>query len=109
MFVPTDVAASDPDDVAVVCLGGAGAGSQQKEAFISHDGGHTYEQLPDPPMGGDGADLVMPAPSTLLMGSSFAASWVYRIVQSDPTWTTSVSFSDGGIGLSDLAFVDPAH
>jgi len=108
-FVPTDVAASDPDDVAVACLGGAGAGSQQKEVFISHDGGHTYEGLPEPPMGGDGAELAMPAPSTLLVGSSSAASWVYRIVQSVPTWTMPVSFPDGGVGLGDLTFVDPAH
>jgi hypothetical protein len=106
---PASLAASDPEDVAVACLGGSAAGSESKELFISRDGGHTYQRPPDPPFGGDGAELAMPASTTVLLGATSGATEVYRLAPPDSLWTTPLSFSDGGAGLSDLAFVDPAH
>jgi hypothetical protein len=108
-FLPGALAASDPDDVAMVCLGGPGAGSQYKEAFISHDGGLSFQRLPDPAQVGLGAELAMPSPTTLLLGTSSANTEVIRMTAPDTGWSTDTGFADGGIGLSDLAFVDPAH
>jgi hypothetical protein len=108
-FLPYDLAASDPSDVAVACLGGAAAGSEDKQVYISHDGGDTYKRLPDPPAGGDGAELAMPSPNTLLLGAASAATWVYRVAPPDTSWATPLFLDGGGIALSDLAFVDPSH
>jgi len=108
-ILPAALAASDPADVAVACLGGGAAGSQVKEAYISHDGGHTYARLPDPPMEGDGAEVAMPAPTTVLLASSSGATLVYRQAPPDTSWTTPVDFGDGGVGVADLGFVDPSH
>ena len=108
-FMPGSLAASDPADVAVACLGGVGTGNQFKQAFVSHNGGHTYQRLPDPPTPGDGAQLAMPAPATLLLGAVSAATLVYRIVSPDSSWDMPVFLGGGGIALTDLAFVDPSH
>jgi len=108
-FVPASLAASDPSDVAVACLGGAGTGNQFKQAYVSHDGGHTYQKLTDPPTAGGGAELVMPSPTTILLGSSSAASMVYRVASANGSWTTPLIFGNDGVELSDLAFVDPSH
>jgi hypothetical protein len=106
---PASLAASDPADLTVACLGGVAAGSQLKEAFVSHDGGHVYLRLPDPPFVGDGAQLAMPTPTTVLLGATSGATFVNRISPPQTAWTTPVDFGDGGLGLTDLAFVDPSH
>ncbi len=104
------LAASDPEDVAVACLGVAGAGSQEKQMFVSHNGGTTFLPLPVPvPGGGIGAQLAMPSATTVLFGTGSAATSVYRVAGPDNSWAASFMFSDGGVGLSDLAFVDPSH
>ena len=108
-FEPADLAASDPSDVAVACVGPGGAGSEPKQAYISHDGGHTYERLPDPPAGGDGAALAMPTPTTVLLAASSGATEVYRIAPPDGAWTTPLVLGGGGVPVSDPAFVDPTH
>lgn len=107
-FSPSAIAASDPSDVTVVCLDGVGAGNQLKQAYVSHDGGHAYVRLPDPPSAGDGAQLAMPSAETVLLGASSGATLVYRSNQPGESWGTALEFP-GGIGLEDLAFVDPSH
>jgi hypothetical protein len=107
-YMPGALAASDPADLAMVCLGSPGAGSQFKQAFISHDGGRDFEVLPDPTQAGLGAGLAMPSPTTLLLGTSSAGTSVSRMAAPDAAWTNSIGFSDGGAGFSDLAFIDPS-
>jgi hypothetical protein len=108
-FTPTDLAASDPSDVAVACVGGVAAGSQMKQVYLSHDGGHSYAPLPDPPAGGDGTGLAMPAPTTVLLAASSGATEVYRIASPDLSWTTPLLLGGGGVPVTDPAFVDPDH
>jgi hypothetical protein len=106
---PAALAASDPSNLAVACTGGIAAGNVYKEAYLSHDGGHSYQRLPDPPTGGDGAQLAMPAPSTLLLASDSAAALVYRIAPPASSWTTAIWWASGGLPATDLGFVDPAY
>lgn len=109
-FFANSVAASDPSDVAVACVGEPSMNTQFKQAFVSRDGGRTYQRLPDPPWGGLGAEVVMPSPTTILLTSmSFGGSLVYRDASVNGTWATPVSFHNEDAGLSNLAFVDPAH
>jgi hypothetical protein len=108
-FAPADLAASDPADVAVACVGSVAAGSQMKQVYLSHDGGHSYERLPDPPAGGDGAALAMPAPTTVLLAAASGATEVYRIAPPDGSWTTPLFLGSGGVPVSDPAFIDPTH
>jgi len=108
-LVPGSLAASDPSDLAVACLGGVAAGSEMKQVLISHDGGQTFQTLPAPQMAGDGAKLAMPTPATLFLATASAATFVFRIAPPDSVWTTALFFADGGAGLSDVAFVDPSH
>ncbi len=108
-FTPASLASSDPSDLAVACLAGVAAGSQMKEVYLSHDGGRTYLKLPDPPAGGDGAALAMPAPTTVLLGAASGATLVYRLAPPGTSWSTPEFFGGGGMALGDLAFVDPTH
>jgi hypothetical protein len=104
---PVSMAASDPSDLAFLCSGGAAAGSSDKEVFISHDGGVSYQRVPDAPFGGDAVGLAMPSPTTVLVSALSGASEIYRLAPPDTTWTTPLSFGDGGAGLNEPAFVDP--
>ena len=104
---PLSMAASDPSDLAFLCSDGAAAGSSDKEVFISHDGGVSYERVPDAPFGGDAVGLAMPSPTTVLVSALSGASEIYRLAPPDTTWTTPLTFGDGGAGLHEPAFVDP--
>jgi len=106
---PAAVAASDPDDIVVLCLGGVATGNQVKQAWISHDGGRAFSRLPDPPLGGDGADPAMPAPGSLFVASSSSVTLLYGDEPTGSPWTTTMLLADGGAGLSDLGFIDPRH
>jgi len=108
-YLPAAVAASDPSDLSMVCQGLSGTGNEFKEAFISHDGGRVFARLPDPSMGGDSIQLAMPSPTTLLLSSSSAATSITRITAPDIAWDASLGFADQGLGIADLAFVDPSQ
>src|ERR1700722_1934099 len=104
---PLNMAASDPSDLAFLCSDGAAAGSSDKEVFISHDGGQSYQRVPDAPFGGDAVGLAMPSPTTVLVSALSGASEIYRLAPPDTTWTTPLILGDGGAGLNGPAFVDP--
>jgi hypothetical protein len=107
-FLIGSIAASDPTDLAVACAGEPAAGSEMKELFVSHDGGRSFERLPDPPFGGGEGTLAMPSPTTVLLSAESGASEVYRLGWPDATWTTPIVIGDGGYGLNGVAFVDPS-
>jgi hypothetical protein len=104
------MAASDPSDLAVVCLGAPSMQGEAEQIYLSHDGGHTYRRLPDAEVGFAG-ELSMPDPTTLLLtGELPSGTWAYRLSVPHDSWSKSIQFSDQGAGgLSDLAFVDSVH
>lgn len=101
------VAASGPAEVAVLCGGGVAGGSQAKLVYASGDGGASFRELAVPPFGGDNRSLAASAPTTLFVTVVSGASDVYRTTGGDTSWTTPVAFGDGGLGIADLAFVNP--
>jgi hypothetical protein len=108
-FTIAAIAASDPADLAVLCVGTPSMGGQAERAYLSHNGGYAFQSLPDPAAGFGGA-LAMPNPTTLLLAGGLAGStWLYRISGGTTLWSEAAEFGDQGAGLSDLAFVDPTH
>ncbi len=90
----------------VVCGGGLAAGSQEKSLYVSDNGGATYRQMTDPPLSGD-FETVAASPNTVAVAASSGATYVYSSFNGGATWTTTASFGDGGLGLSDLGFTTP--
>ncbi|MHB1582874.1 MAG: WD40/YVTN/BNR-like repeat-containing protein [Acidimicrobiales bacterium] len=106
---PADLSASTPTDLAVLCAGNGAAGSEQKQVFVSSDGGHTYRQVALPPFLGDAEAIAAASPTTLVVSARSGASWLDRATGADTGWTTALTFDDGGMGVSDLGFTDATH
>jgi hypothetical protein len=107
-FTIEAIAASDPSDIAVLCVGPPSMEGEAERAYLSHDGGYAFQSLPDPAVGFAGG-LAMPNPTTLLLAGGLpSGGWVYRISAGSSSWSESVGFSDEDAGLSDMAFVDPS-
>lgn len=87
----------------VVCGGGLAAGSQAKSLYVSSNGGATYRLMTDPPLSGD-FETVAASPGTVAVAASSGATYVFSSFNGGVTWTTTASFGDGGLGLSDLGF-----
>jgi hypothetical protein len=108
-FTIEAIAASDPSDIGVLCVGTPSMGGAAERAYLSRDGGHAYQSLPDP-TAGFGGNLAMPNPTTLLLAGVLPVlAEIDRISLGNDSWTQTIGFSDGDAGLSDLAFVDPSH
>lgn len=90
----------------VVCSGGLAAGSQEKSLYVSTNGGASYRLMTDPPLSGD-FETVAASPGTVAVAASSGATFVYSSFNGGLTWTTTATFGDGGLGLSDLGFTTP--
>ncbi len=108
-FAPGAVALGSARSVAVLCVGGAGAGSVEKAAYVSTTFGRTFQRIADPPLGGDPGQLAAASPTTLVLAAASGATWLYRTTGPDSRWTTAREFGDGGVGFTDLSFSDPLH
>ncbi len=108
-YSPGSFALSTASDLAVLCGDGVAAGSQKKEVYVSIDGGETYSEVAAPPFTGDASEIAAANPTTLVVSAQSGASWLYRATGADTTWTTPVSFNDGGVGVTDLGFTDMTH
>ncbi len=92
-----------------LCAGNPGAGQEGKEVLASTDGGATTHLAGRPPLGGLALGLAVASRRVLVVSASSGASVLYRSTNGGHTWTTSAMLSDGGAGLSDLAFVSPTE
>ncbi|HEU5003352.1 MAG TPA: hypothetical protein VFW71_11325 [Actinomycetota bacterium] len=105
-FAPGDLTVSSATDVEVLCVGDAGAGSSTKTVYVSSDAGHSFHALADAPRGGQTVGIAAASPTTIAIAAASGASWVYRTSGADTTWTTPLTFPDGGEGWADLGFTD---
>jgi photosystem II stability/assembly factor-like uncharacterized protein len=97
------VAAATSTRVLVVCSGGGGLGSQSKTAYLSENGGTTYERVTDPPFGGD-FEGAAGSPTSLSVAASSGGTEMYTSFDSGRSWETTYDNGDGGLGLSDVGF-----
>jgi photosystem II stability/assembly factor-like uncharacterized protein len=97
------MAAATSARVFVVCAGGGAAGSQEKSAYVSNNSGASYVRVADPPFGGD-FEAVAASPASVSVGAASGATEIYASFNDGLTWTTTLGFGDGGLGLSDLGF-----
>ncbi len=99
------VAAASPASIALVCFSPA-AGSSAKAVFVSSNGGRTFREAGQAPPGGIPRLLAMPPyqPQLMTLAASNGASFLDRSVNGGRTWQ-QVTYSDGGLGWRDLAYV----
>ncbi|MDQ1485512.1 MAG: hypothetical protein QOJ62_1205 [Actinomycetota bacterium] len=89
----------------LLCVGGAGAGSEDKRVLFSTDGGaHGTATGADPPRGGLADGIAAASPAVVAVSARSGASWVYRSGDSGHTWTAPLERGDGGVGYADLGF-----
>jgi photosystem II stability/assembly factor-like uncharacterized protein len=98
------VAAASRGRVFIVCAGGVAAGSQDKTAFLSSDGGASYTRAGDPPFSGD-FTAAAASPSALAVGAASGATFIYTSFNDGHDWSTTTLPQTGGVPLSDLRFV----
>jgi hypothetical protein len=97
------VAAATSGRVFIVCAGGGAAGSQEKSAYTSHNGGASYVRMADPPLAGD-FEATAASPTDVSVAAASGATIIYASFDGARTWTTTLGVGDGGLGLSDLGF-----
>ena len=106
-FVPSSVAVTSAHGLALLCVGEGAAGHTQKLVYTSADGGATWSKAGTPPFAGDGGTLAGVG-NDLVLASTSAASWLYRSTNGGHSWTTPVTYGDGGLGWADLGFTSPS-
>lgn len=108
-YVPSSLTAGSATDVEVLCAGSGAAGSVGKDVFVSTNSGASFHQVPAAPLGGDPQGIAAGSSTTIAVAAASGASWIYLTTGADATWTTPLSFSDGGAGWADLGFTDATH
>ena len=93
------VAAATSGRVFIVCAGGGAAGSQEKSAYTSHNGGASYVRMADPPLAGD-FEAIAASPTDVSVAAASGATMIYASFDGARTWTTTLGVGDGGLGLS---------
>lgn len=94
--------APDTSSLYTLCSGPAAAGSVEKEVVKTVNA--VSSAVGTPPFGGDPEELAATSTGTLVVSAASGASFLYRSTDGGATWTTPVSFDDGGIGFNDLGF-----
>lgn len=89
----------------LLCVGGAGAGSEDKRVLFSTDGGaHATATVAAPPRGGLADEIAAASTAVVALAARSGASWVYRSGDSGHTWAAPLEQGDGGVGYVDLGF-----
>jgi hypothetical protein len=94
--------APDTTSLYTLCSGQGAAGSVIKAVVKTVNGVSTVTGAP--PAGGDPEALAATSGGTLVVSAASGASWLYRSTDGGATWTTAVTFGDGGMGFNDLGF-----
>ena len=100
----SSVAVTGTSGLALLCSGGAAAGSVQKTVYISNDLGAHWTKAGLPAMGGDPFGIAAATPSQIVVAAASGASWLYYSGNSAAKWGTAYMSGDGGLGWNDLGF-----
>ena len=104
---PGSVAPTSAGSLALLVVGPGAAGSTGKVVYTSADLGAHWVKAGKPSLEGDGGTLAGGSPTSLLLTSASGASWVFRSATGGTTWTTALTYGDGGLGWGDLGFTAP--
>ncbi len=85
-----------------LCTGPGAAGSSEKTIVLTKNGAATV--VGSAPTGGASGVLAATSSGTLVVATASGASWLFRSTDGGHTWSTAVTYSDGGIGFNDLGF-----
>jgi hypothetical protein len=102
------VAVSGPGSLALLCAGGAAAGSVQKTVYVSGNLGASWTTAGSPPLGGDPFEISAGPPTGLTVAAASGASFLYYSADDGLHWSIAYKAIDGGAGFSDLGFTTPA-
>ena len=102
--IPSSVAVTGTDGLALLCAGQGAAGSVGKSVYVSSDLGANWTKAGLPARGGDPFDIAAATPTQLVVAAESGASWLYYSGDSASTWGTAYMAGDGGQGWNDLGF-----
>ncbi len=106
---PSSVAVTSSGSLALLIAGPGAAGSTDKTVYTSADLGAHWTKAGTPSREGDPGTLAGGSPSSLLLTTASGASWIFRSASAGKTWTTVLTYGDGGLGWADLGFTTPTH
>jgi photosystem II stability/assembly factor-like uncharacterized protein len=108
-LVLTDLTAASGPEVAALCTGEGAAGSSDKAVVVSTDRGQSWQVRDHSFSHGDGGLLAAASPTTYLLATQFAASWLDRSTDGGRTFVTLASPRGDGQPWADLGFTTPAQ
>jgi hypothetical protein len=100
----SSVAVTGPDSLALLCAGGAAAGSVQKTVYVSDDLGAHWARAGSPPLAGDPWGISAGAPARLVVAAVSGASWLYYSGDGGARWSTAYQAGGGGAEFNDIGF-----
>jgi len=102
--MPTSVAVTSQEGLALLCAGQGAAGSVEKTVYVSSDLGAHWAKAGPPARGGDPYAIAAATPAQIVVAAESGASWLYYSGDSAAKWGTAYMAGDGGMGWNDLGF-----
>ncbi|HVC75407.1 MAG TPA: hypothetical protein VND96_02705 [Candidatus Micrarchaeaceae archaeon] len=101
----TSFGAATSSRVFIVCGGSGYAGGQGKTAYVSSNGGASYQQVADPPMQGQ-IEEAAGSPTAFAIAALSGASWIYTSFNDGHSWATTTLTETFGPSASDAPLSD---
>jgi hypothetical protein len=103
-FSPASLTTTGGQGLALLAVGQGFTGHTIKRVYVSADAGAVWQKAGAPSAEGDGGTLAAGSARGLLLATASAASWIDRSTDAGATWTTRLTYGDGGLGWADLGF-----
>jgi hypothetical protein len=104
----SDVVATSPGDLDLLCIGSVGFSAAQKYVFRSTDGGLKTTSAGDASAGnqdlGISSELAVSPKGNLLVSSFSDGNWLYLNDTGKSAWTTALTLANDGAGWNDPVF-----
>ena len=102
--MPSAVAVTSADGLALLCAGDGAMGSVEKTVYVSGDLGAHWTKAGVPSRGGDPYTIAAATPAQIVVAAASGASWLYYSGDGAAKWGTAYVAGDGGLGWNDLGF-----
>ena len=88
----------------LLCTGAPGAGSSEKQVYVTTGAHASWTRAGRPRTGGLGGTIAAGSDHAVLVASSSGASFIYRSTDDARRWGDGLLEDDGGLGWADLGF-----